>query len=136
MNYTKHPPSILIYQILINVITIIYIFIHGCMYLIYVYGCNVGEQLVNLNSLVLTNNKISDFSEIDNLATCKKLEYLSLVDNPVIHKLYYRLYTIYKIPSLRVLDYQKVKKSERDAATTFFATEVKQSLINNMQNIR
>ena len=89
-----------------------------------VYECNTGEQLVNLNSLTLTNNKISEFSEIDNLATCKKLEYLSLVDNPVIHKLYYRLYTIYKIPSLRVLDYQKVKKSERDAATTFFGSEV------------
>lgn len=86
-------------------------------------GESIGKQVVNLNSLVLTNNKISDFSEIDNLATCKKLEYLALVDNPVIHKLYYRLYTIYKIPSLRFLDFQKVKKSEREAANSFFESE-------------
>ena len=89
-----------------------------------------GQQIVNLNSLVLTNNKISEFSEIDNLSTCKKLEYLSLVDNPIIHKLYYRLYTIYKIPSLRVLDFQKVKKSEREAAKTFFESEVSESSIS------
>ena len=96
-----------------------------CGYVLVSINGHIGKQIVNLNSLVLTNNKISDFSEIDNLATCKKLEHLALVDNPVIHKLYYRLYTIYKIPSLRFLDFQKVKKSEREAATTFFESEVR-----------
>lgn len=80
----------------------------------------IGDQLANLNSLSLTNNKISEFSEIDNLASCKKLEFLSLVDNPVVYKLHYRIYTIYKIPTLKHLDFQAVKEVEREAAKIYF----------------
>ena len=56
-----------------------------------------------LSNLVLTNNKISDFKQIDNIASCKSLEKLYLVDNMVTKLKNYRLYVIYKIPTLRIL---------------------------------
>ena len=71
-------------------------------------------------NLVLTNNKISDFGQIDNISSCKSLQKLYLVDNVVTKIKNYRLYTIYKIPTLRILDYQKVKKKEREEAIKKF----------------
>ena len=74
-----------------------------------------------LTNLVLTNNKISDFEQIDNIASCKSLEKLYLVDNVVTKMKNYRLYVIYKIPTLRILDYQRVTKKEREEAIKKFS---------------
>ena len=74
-----------------------------------------------LTNLVLTNNKITDFEQIDNIASCKSLEKLYLVDNVVTKMKNYRLYVIYKIPTLRILDYQRVTKKEREEAIKKFA---------------
>ena len=74
-----------------------------------------------LTNLVLTNNKIADFEQIDNIASCKSLEKLYLVDNVVTKMKNYRLYVIYKIPTLRILDYQRVTKKEREEAIKKFA---------------
>ena len=71
-------------------------------------------------NLVLTNNKISDFGQIDNISSCKSLQKLYLVDNVVTKIKNYRLYTIYKIPTLRILDYQRVTKKEREEAIKKF----------------
>ena len=74
-----------------------------------------------LTNLVLTNNKISDFQQIDNIASCKTLQKLYLVDNVVTKMKNYRLYVIYKIPTLRILDYQRVTKKEREEAKKKFS---------------
>ena len=74
-----------------------------------------------LSNLVLTNNKISDFKQIDNIASCKSLEKLYLVDNMVTKLKNYRLYVIYKIPTLRILDFQKEIKKEREEAIKKFS---------------
>ena len=74
-----------------------------------------------LTNLVLTNNKISDFQQIDNIASCKSLQKLYLVDNVVTKMKNYRLYVIYKIPTLRILDYQRVTKKEREEAKKKFS---------------
>ena len=74
-----------------------------------------------LSNLVLTNNKISDFKQIDNIASCKSLEKLYLVDNMVTKLKNYRLYVIYKIPTLRILDFQRVTKKEREEALKKFS---------------
>ena len=76
-----------------------------------------------LTNLVLTNNKISDFQQIDNIASCKTLQKLYLVDNLVTKMKNYRLYVIYKIPTLRILDYQRVTKKEREEAKKKFANQ-------------
>lgn len=70
---------------------------------------NLELNLPNLETLILTNNNIEDLSEIDNLSTVKTLRTLCMIRNPLAALKYYRLYTIYKIPSLRVLDFKKVK---------------------------
>lgn len=86
-------------------------------------GSSLGTTLPNLTTLVLNNNRIANLSEIDNLAGLKKLEVLSLMENPVTEKEHYRFYVIHKIPSLKLLDFKKVKKTEKEAAKLLFSTE-------------
>ncbi len=85
-----------------------------------------------LENIILTNNKVSSLTEIDNLATCKSLVRLSLVDNLVTKIKYYRLYVIYKLPNLRVLDFQKVKLKEKMAAQKLFEGPKGKELIEDM----
>ncbi|XP_054569332.1 uncharacterized protein LOC129148356 isoform X5 [Eptesicus fuscus] len=47
--------------------------------------------------------------DLDPLASLKSLTYLSILRNPVTHKKHYRLCVLYKVPQVRVLDFQKVK---------------------------
>lgn len=68
----------------------------------------VGTQIAQLEELILTNNKLLSLSEIDHLAGLKKLSILSLIDNPVSRQPQYRMYTIYKLPNLKVLDFRPV----------------------------
>ena len=74
-----------------------------------------------LTNLVLTNNKISDFQQIDNIASCKTLQKLYLVDNMVTKMKNYRFYVIYKMPTLRILDYQRITKKEKEDAIKKFS---------------
>uniref|UniRef100_A0A914RTN7 U2 small nuclear ribonucleoprotein A n=1 Tax=Parascaris equorum TaxID=6256 RepID=A0A914RTN7_PAREQ len=59
----------------------------------------VTRVLPSLRTLALTNNNLCELGDIDPLATCKKLEYLTLIGNPV--------------PSVRVLDFKRVRLSVR-----------------------
>jgi U2 small nuclear ribonucleoprotein A' len=82
----------------------------------------LGEHMPNLTTLVLSNNRINSLAEIDNIASLTKLELLSLTDNQVAHLPKYRLYVIFRIPSLKCLDFQKVKRVEREEAAKFFSS--------------
>lgn len=68
-----------------------------------------AEFLPKLHTLVLTNNRLVNLVEIDPLASLPNLQFLSLLDNNITKKPNYRLYVIYKLKSLRVLDFKKVK---------------------------
>lgn len=81
---------------------------------------NLGEQLPNLEWLILTNNLVEELGDIDALASVPKLESLCLLNNPVTTKQHYRLYVIHKLPKLRLLDFRKVKLREREAARDLF----------------
>lgn len=83
-------------------------------------GEHMEEGLPNLESLLLTNNNIQELGDIDNLHTVKTLTTLSLLRNPVTTKKHYRLYVVHKLPSLRLLDFQKIKLREREAAAKMF----------------
>lgn len=78
------------------------------------------ESLPNLETLVLTNNHLQELGDIDPLAGFKNLTSLSLLKNPVSHKKHYRFYVINKLPQLRLLDFSKIKKKERDEAAVLF----------------
>jgi len=80
-------------------------------------GENLRTNLPNIKELVMIDNKINGLHEIGNIASgCSKLEFLTLVGNPVTRRQHYRLYTIHKIPTLKVLDFIKVKDKERNRA--------------------
>jgi len=54
------------------------------------------------------NNKITELKEIAKLSECKKLQRLVLINNLVTELPNYRLFVIAKLPSLRILDFQKI----------------------------
>ncbi|KAF5284337.1 hypothetical protein FQA39_LY04630 [Lamprigera yunnana] len=83
-------------------------------------GTHLEEHIPNLESLILTGNHVEELADLDPLCTLEKLNCLSLLHNPVTAKAHYRLYLIYKIPQLRVLDFRKVKLKERDEAKNLF----------------
>lgn len=77
---------------------------------------NLELALPNLEWLILTNNKLANFSDLEPLRTLPKLKYLSLIDNLVTRKQGYRLFIIARCPRLKVLDFKKVKLAEREEA--------------------
>ncbi|KAF9924667.1 U2 small nuclear ribonucleoprotein A' [Linnemannia zychae] len=80
----------------------------------------LSTYLPNLTTLVLTNNALAELSDLQGLSGGKFLEYLVLLDNPLTKKKYYRLYVIWKLPTVRVLDFTKVTLKERQEAKKLF----------------
>ncbi|GMH41502.1 hypothetical protein BSKO_09412 [Bryopsis sp. KO-2023] len=83
-------------------------------------GRDLQDCIPKLDMLILTNNKVTHLSALDPLSTLPKLVHLSLMGNPVTKVKDYRLYVIHLIPSLKVLDFRKVKAQERLAANEMF----------------
>ena len=84
-----------------------------------------------LDTLILTNNRISKLSDIDALAAgCPRVTRLSLLGNLVAKLPSYRSYTVFKFPELKVLDFQKITPKEREDAEATF------SKIENLEQIR
>ena len=67
------------------------------------------RNIPNITTLILTNNKFVNLTDLDPLASLPKLEMLSLAGNSVTARPHYRMYLIHTIPQLKVLDYQKIK---------------------------
>ncbi|KAI0095260.1 L domain-like protein [Irpex rosettiformis] len=76
----------------------------------------------NLSTLILTNNNIGELGDLEPLKDVKGLRYLSLLGNPVREKKWYREWLAYRIPSLRVLDFQRIRDKERQAGKSLFLT--------------
>ncbi|TDH68720.1 hypothetical protein CCR75_005842 [Bremia lactucae] len=87
---------------------------------------NLAEAVANLEFLMLTGNRIAQFSEVDHLTSFAKLDTLSLSGNPVTKRKYYREYVIFKLPQLRVLDFHRIRPRDREAANAFFTSIVGQ----------
>lgn len=85
----------------------------------------LGRSLAKLQTLILSNNKIANLSDIDPLNDLPSLTTLSLINNPVAKHNNYRLYVIYKLPLLRVLDFHKIKPKEREASKKIFGEPAK-----------
>ncbi|KAI0786097.1 L domain-like protein [Abortiporus biennis] len=76
----------------------------------------------NLTTLVLTNNNIAELGDLEPLKDVKGLKYLSLMGNPVQEKKWYREWLAWRIPGLRVLDFQRIRDKERQTAKSLFLT--------------
>jgi U2 small nuclear ribonucleoprotein A' len=96
----------------------------------------LGDHLPKLQGLILTNNKVSHLYEIDHIASLKKLDTLSLLENPVALQPNYRAYVIHKIPHLKTLDFMKISKKERDDSKALFASPAGRAFLSNVQQER
>jgi len=67
----------------------------------------------NLTTLVLTNNNIAELGDLEPLKGLKGLKYLSLIGNPVREKKWYREWLAWRLPGLRVLDFQRIRDKVR-----------------------
>ncbi|XP_045159176.1 U2 small nuclear ribonucleoprotein A'-like [Mercenaria mercenaria] len=90
------------------------------------------QGIPNLETLVLTNNGLQELGDLDALESLKSLKYLSLMRNPVTTKKHYRLYVLHKVPTIRVLDFQRVKQKERDASVKMFKGKKGQALATDI----
>ncbi|KAG8219995.1 L domain-like protein [Butyriboletus roseoflavus] len=83
---------------------------------------SIDLSVPNLTTLVLTANSISELGDLEPLKELKILKYLSLIGNPVREKKWYREWLAWRIPSLRVLDFQRIRDKERQAGKSLFLT--------------
>jgi predicted secreted protein len=104
--------------------------------------------LPNLNTLWINNNNIIDLPEfMDTIVTnCPNLKYLSIMRNPCTGGLMdikepdleairmYRLYIIYRLPKLSILDFSDITESERTEAKLRGQYAAKRSNNNDMKN--
>jgi U2 small nuclear ribonucleoprotein A' len=97
-------------------------------------GASLGDNLPRLQTVILTNNRISSLFEIDHLATVKKMEMLSLMENPVVLKPNYRLYCIHRMPLLKILDFYKVTRQERDEASRLFKSSAGKAFLQLIES--
>lgn len=84
---------------------------------------NLEEYVPNIESLVFTGNQIEELGDIDPLYTLENLSTLCLLHNPITAKPHYRPYIIYKLPQLRLLDFQKIRNKEREEAKALFKSK-------------
>ncbi|KAI9828067.1 MAG: U2 snRNP complex subunit [Thelocarpon impressellum] len=80
------------------------------------------SALPNLTTLVLTANNVAELADLDPLAGFARLTHVVLLENPVARKEHYRAYLIWRCPSVRFLDYEKVRDVERSLARELFGT--------------
>lgn len=89
----------------------------------------LARSIPNLRNLILTSNNISELADLDVLSTFTRLTVLVLLENPVQRKENYRYWVLWRCPSVRFLDYAKVKEVERKRATELFGTAAEPSAL-------
>ena len=96
--------------------------------------CRIGEDLYaaipNLQTLVLTGNSLEELGDLKGLGKLSKLQHLCLMRNPVTTQAKYRYYVIHHCPSLRVLDYKRIRAQERATAKKMFGGAAAKKLEN------
>jgi U2 small nuclear ribonucleoprotein A' len=64
-------------------------------------------------------------ADLDPLRGLSKLTHLVLLDNPIARKQHYRSWIVWRCPSVRFLDFEKVRDDERKASKKLFGTSEK-----------
>jgi len=83
---------------------------------------SIHISVPNLTTLVLTNNQFAELGDLEPLKELRYLKYVSLMGNPVREKKWYREWLAWRLPGLRVLDFQRIRDKERQAGKALFVT--------------
>lgn len=83
---------------------------------------DLANALPSLTCLALASNQLAELADLDPLARLVRLTHLVLLDNPVTKREKYRYWVIWRCPTVRFLDFQKVKDAERSKAEELFGT--------------
>lgn len=81
------------------------------------------KNLINIEVLSLSYNEVLYLSDLEHLKQLKNLRSLYLNGNPVVKNKNYRSWCIWRFPGLQVLDFERIKDSERKTATSMFEDE-------------
>ncbi|CAD7935022.1 unnamed protein product [Amoebophrya sp. A120] len=83
------------------------------------------DELPNLESIVLTRNRIKNLVDLLPLAKCKKLERITLKENDICVHEHYKMFVVYLLrnTNLRIFDFQKIGDKEREKAIELFEKE-------------
>ncbi|KAI0888730.1 L domain-like protein [Annulohypoxylon maeteangense] len=82
----------------------------------------LANSIPNLTNLQLESNNLTELADTDPLGSFPRLTHLVLRDNPVTKKEHYRYWVLWRCPSVRFLDFEKVKDAERKQAAELFGT--------------
>ncbi|KKA29920.1 hypothetical protein TD95_001482 [Thielaviopsis punctulata] len=82
----------------------------------------VANSIPSLKSLVLASNNLQKLGDLEPLSVFKHLTHLVLMDNPITKLENYRYWVIRTCPTVRFLDYAKVKQAERERAAELFGS--------------
>ena len=93
----------------------------------------VGELPPSVDSLILTNNRLTSLGDLAALGELPALRTLSLLKNPVARQQHYREYLVHLCPKLRFLDFQLVKEAERKQAARFFKSAAGKKLLEEVR---
>ncbi|KAF5312621.1 hypothetical protein D9619_003479 [Psilocybe cf. subviscida] len=85
-------------------------------------SASIHLSVPNLQTLVLTNNTIVELGDLEPLRELRHLQFLTLLGNPVTEKKWYREWLAWRIPGLRVIDFQRIRDKERAQAKALFVT--------------
>ncbi|KAG6866865.1 hypothetical protein C0991_008801 [Blastosporella zonata] len=77
---------------------------------------SIHLSVPNLTTLVLTNNNVTELGDLEPLKELRHLKYISLLGNPVREKKWYREWLAWRLPGLRVLDFQRIRDKVRSPA--------------------
>ncbi|KAM0563721.1 hypothetical protein ACHAPJ_001453 [Fusarium lateritium] len=98
---------------------------------------SMAKAIPNLTNLVLSSNNLVELADLDALGSFPRLTHLVLSENPVSKKENYRYWVLWRCPSVRFLDFEKVKEAEREKARELFGTEEEPTaLASTIQGIK
>ena len=96
---------------------------------------NAFSNLSGLTSLVLSHNRIGHLGTTLPIGHLRKLERLSLRDNPVTKEPHYRSFILHLMGysrNFRYLDQERITEADRRSAREFFQTEEGKKFLSNI----
>lgn len=81
---------------------------------------SIALQLPQLRTLSLIDNSIGDYATLERLSSLTRLENLYISGNPIMLMEHVREFVIWCLPHLKVLNFERVRQSERERCLELF----------------